>query len=97
MVMKIVEEIKKKIYELGDDGRLVSMQLEELIGGLEKEELQLIKDYQIKDDPAEEILESLSKLGHEDLIKEQAIAKILGYETSENFEELAVYPKDIEF
>ena len=93
MVMKIVEEIKKKIYELGDDGRLVSMQLEELIGGLEKEELQLIKDYQIKDDPAEEILESLSKLGHEDLIKEQAIAKILGYETSENFEELAVYPK----
>ena len=86
-------EMKKKIYELGDDGRLVSMQLEELIGGLEKEELQLIKDYQIKDDPAEEILESLSKLGHEDLIKEQAIAKILGYETSENFEELAVYPK----
>ena len=78
MVMRIVEEIKKKIYELGDDGRLVSMQLEELIGGLEKEELQLIKDYQISDDSAEEILEELSKLGHE---------------ASENFEELAVYPK----
>ena len=93
MVMRIVEEIKKKIYELGDDGRLVSMQLEELIGGLEKEELQLIKDYQISDDSAEEILEELSKLGHEELIKEQAIAKILGYEASENFEELAVYPK----
>ncbi len=36
MVKRIVEEIKKKIYELGEDGRLVSMQLEELIGGLEK-------------------------------------------------------------
>ena len=38
MVMKIVEEIQRQIYELGEDGRLVNMQLEELIGGLEKEE-----------------------------------------------------------
>lgn len=93
MVMKIVEEIQKNIYELGDDGRLVSMQLEELIGGLNKEELQLIKDYKVKDDEAEEILEQLSKLGHEELMKEQTIAKLLGYESFENFEELAVYPK----
>ena len=57
MVMKIVEEIQKKIYELGNDGRLVNMQLEELIGGLEKEELQLIKDYKVKENDAEEILE----------------------------------------
>ena len=93
MVMKIVDEIKKKIYELGEDGRLVSMQLEELIGGVEKEELYLVKDYQVNEISAEEILEQLSKLGHEDLIKEQAIAKILGYESFENFEDLAVYPK----
>ena len=93
MVMKIVEEIRKKIYELGEDGRLVSMQLEELIGGLEKEELQLIKDYIVKDINAEEVLEQLSKLEHEELMKLPAIAKILGYESFENFEELAVYPK----
>ncbi len=93
MVMKIVEEIKKQIYELGEDGRLVNMQLEELIGGLEKEELQLIKDYQVKEESAELILEQLAKLSHEDLMKEQAIAKNLGYESFENFEELAVYPK----
>ena len=72
MVMKIVEEIKKQIYELGNDGRLVNMQLEELIGGLAKEELLLVKDYQVNDTMAEEIL---------------------GYESFENFEELAVYPK----
>lgn len=93
MVMKIVEEIQKQIYELGDDGRLVNMQLEELIGGLEKEEIQLIKDYMVKETNAEEILEQLSKLEHEELMKLQSIAKILGYETFENFEELAVYPK----
>ena len=62
MVMKIVEEIQKKIYELGDDGRLVNMQLEELIGGLEKEKTQLIKDYMVKEVQAEEILEELDEL-----------------------------------
>ena len=93
MVMKIVEEIKKQIYELGNDGRLVNMQLEELIGGLAKEELLLVKDYQVNDTMAEEILEQLSNLNHEDLRKEPIIAKILGYESFENFEELAVYPK----
>lgn len=93
MVMKIVEEIKKKIYELGEDGRLVSMQLEELIGGLEKEEIQLIKDYVVAETPIDKILEQLSLLSHEELMKLSAIAKILGYESFENFEELAVYPK----
>lgn len=93
MVMRIVDEIQRKIFELGDDGRLVSMQLEELIGGLEKEELQLIKDYMVKDVKAEEILEQLSKLDYEELMKMVAIAKFLGYESFENFEELAVYPR----
>ena len=93
MVMRIVDEIQRKIYELGDDGRLVSMQLEELIGGLEKEELLLIKDYTVKDIKAEDVLEQLSKLDYEELMKLPSIAKILGYESFENFEELAVYPK----
>ena len=94
MVMKIVDEIQKKIYELGNDGRLVNMQLEELIGGLRKEELNLVKDYMVKEDvQAEEILDNLSKLEHEELIEQQSIAKILGYESFENFEELAVYPR----
>ena len=93
MVMRIVEEIQKKIYELGDDGRLVNMQLEELIGGLEKEELQLIKDYLVREVEPEKILEELSILEPEELMKLSVIAKILGYESFENFEELAVYPK----
>ena len=93
MVMQIVDEIQRKISELGEDGRLVTMQLEELIGGLEKEELQLIKDYQVNSQKAEEILEQLSRMDYEELMKLPAIAKTLGYESFENFEELAVYPK----
>ena len=93
MLMRIVDEIQRQINELGNDGRLVKMQLEELIGGLEKEEIQIIKDYQIKNLEAEEILEQLSKLEYEELMNLSNIAKILGYEISENFEELAVYTK----
>ena len=93
MVMRIVDEIQKKIYELGEDGRLVSMQLEELIGGLEKEELLLIKDYTAKEIKEDDVIEQLSKLDYEELMKLLSIAKILGYESFENFEELAVYPK----
>ena len=93
MLMRIVDEIQRQINELGNDGRLVKMQLEELIGGLEKEEIQIIKDYQMKNLEAEEILEQLSKLEYEELMNLSNIAKILGYEISENFEELAVYTK----
>ena len=45
MVMRIADEIEENIYELGNDGRLVRMQLEELVGDLEKEEMLIIKDY----------------------------------------------------
>ena len=50
MVMQIVDEIEKQIAELGDDGRLVDMQLEQLIGGIEKEEELIIKDYLLVED-----------------------------------------------
>ena len=94
MVKRIVEEIKKKIYELGEDGRLVSMQLEELIGGLEKEELQLVKDYLVLEEiTPDKIIEHLENLTHEELMKQNTIAKLLGYESFENYEDLAVYPK----
>ena len=39
MVMNVADEVQKSIYELGEDGRLLEMQLEELIGDLEVEEL----------------------------------------------------------
>lgn len=94
MVMQIVMEIQKQVAELGVDGRLVSMQLEQLIGGIEKEELLIVKDYSLKSkQTAEEIIEELSNMEYEELIKEINIAKILGYEIFENYEEVNVYPK----
>ena len=96
MVMRIVEEIQRQIYELGSDGRLVDMQLEELIGGLEKEELLIIKDYMVrgrKKRTAETIIQNLSELPYEELSNESVIAKLLGYETFDNYDEIGVYTK----
>ncbi len=92
-VMMVVEEVKKSIYQLGTDGRLVQMQLDELIGGLENEELLMIKDYlaQTKRKTPEKVLEEIRKTGAN--INEIIIAKVLGYENFENYEEIAVYPK----
>ena len=96
MVMRIVEEIQRQIYELGSDGRLVNMQLEELIGGLEKEELLIIKDYIVpgkKKRTPEKVIQSLEELPYEDLSKDAVIAKLLGYETFDNYDEIGVYTK----
>jgi len=96
MVMRIVEEIQRQIYELGSDGRLVSMQLEELVGGLEKEELLIIKDYMVqgkKKKTPETVIRNLEELEYEDLSKESTIAKLLGYETFDNYDEIGVFTK----
>ena len=96
MVMRIADEIKRQIYELGNDGRLVKMQLDELIGGLEKEELLIIKDYMTatkKKKTPDKILEELSEIQYEDIMKETTISKILGYETFDNYDEVGVYTK----
>ena len=97
MVKRIVDEIQNSIYQLGADGRLVNMQLQELIEGLQKEEELIVKDYLIVDPKEkitiEDIIEELSKLSYEELRNLSNIAKIIKYEFVAGYEEVAVYPK----
>lgn len=92
-LMKIKEEIERAIYELGVDGRLIKMQLDELIEGLEEEELLIIKDYTTPNKRKDEnrMLQEIKKI--DGVNKSLEIAKILGYQNFEDYEELAVYPK----
>ncbi len=95
MVMNVVDEVQKAIYELGEDGRLLEMQLEELVGDLEKEELLMIKDYMVvsRRRSPDKVLEEIRKLSYEELMKSQVIAKLLGYEDFDNYDEVGVYTK----
>lgn len=95
MTMRMAEEVKKRIIELGEEGRLVDIQLDELIGGLEKEEKLIIKDYIApgKKRTVQKVFTQILEVGYEDLMKQSIIAKLLGYEDFDNYDEVAVYPK----
>ncbi len=79
----------------GEDGILVKMQLEELIEDLPQEELLIVKDYIAPSRRlvAEKILENIKNISQEEFIKSDTIAKALGYEQFDNYEEVAVYPR----
>lgn len=95
MVMKISEEVNRAIYELGADGFLVKMQLEELIENLPNEELLIIKDYMApaKRMVPEKILNLIRQNAKDGFIDSNTIAKLLGYDVFEDYEEIAVYPR----
>lgn len=79
MVMRIVEEIKKYIVELGNEGRLISMQLNELIKYIERDGILLIKDYCNDEADGDEIYKEVQKLSAEELIDLDNLSKLLGH------------------
>lgn len=79
MVMRIVCEIETYICELGNEGRLISMQLEELIKGIEQEGVLLIRDYCSDPSNFEKVCKNIEKLSSADLLDLDIIAKTIGY------------------
>src|SRR4051812_1637655 len=79
MVRRIAEEIDGYIVELGVDGRLVLLQLEELMGGVDDDRRHVIKDY-FRDDAAwhlDNALHCLGDLSTEQLLDLKAVAAVL--------------------
>ena len=95
MVNRVAEQVKRSIYELGADGVLAKMQLEELIEDLPQEELLIIKDYIAPSRRLlpEKILQNIRLCSQNELIQSEIIARFLGYEQFDNYEEVAVYPR----
>jgi diadenylate cyclase len=63
MVRRIAEEVDGYSIELGTDSRLVRLQLEEMLAGVEEERRQIMRDY-LPPDPTWGVGEGLSALGH---------------------------------
>ncbi len=95
MVLRIANEIEKYINELGSEGRLVSMQLEELIVFVRIDGRYVIEDYRINIDSKdiETINKELRDLSSEELLDLTHIAKILGYTCDINTIDLPVMPR----
>lgn len=94
MVMRIVKEIEKYISELGAEGRLISMQLEELVAHVEDEGLLVIKDYFVSEGTKtpEGIEAEIRQWSQEELLDLVEISRLLGYGASLSSLEHSVSP-----
>ncbi|WNB91997.1 DNA integrity scanning diadenylate cyclase DisA [Bacillus sp. NEB1478] len=94
MVLRIKNEIIKYVNELGVEGRLIRIQMEELVSNIEEEALLLIKDY-MKDSNSDPfaILRQLNKLSSEELFDESVIMKLLGFSAGMNIQDETIHPR----
>ncbi|WP_432404617.1 DNA integrity scanning diadenylate cyclase DisA [Wukongibacter sp. M2B1] len=92
MVMRIANEVEKYINELGSEGRLVSMQLEELIVFVKEDREYVIKDYRIDNEEytIDFIMTKLRNFSSEELLDLPSIARILGYSYDINILDIPV-------
>ncbi len=94
MVRRIAEEIEGYIVELGSDGRLARLQLDELLAGVEDERRDVVRDYLPDDDPnlADEAVAALGTISTERLLLPQTVASVLEVADSMDLD-LSVQPR----
>jgi diadenylate cyclase len=97
MVRRIAGEIESYVVELGTDGRLLTLQLDELIAGVDPDRELIARDY--LPSPAgrrirtvEQVLDELDELDSLELLDHAAVARALGYGSGEGLD-AAVSPR----
>ena len=94
MVLNNGQEIENYIMELGNEGRLVKMQLDELVSNVEEEAILIIKDYsRFPDKTPNEIFDTIKKSFQEEVADAVTIARILGLGTSPSILDMQVAPR----
>lgn len=78
LVLRIVREVDRYVLELGTEGRLVNMQLEELAGNVAEEFLLVLRDYAAPELEPEQIATTLSAFPADDLPDLAMVAKLMG-------------------
>jgi diadenylate cyclase len=95
LVTRMAVEIERYIVELGTEGRLIEMQLEETMVGVATDKSALIRDYSVQDSEQNlaTVLQSLSRLPHEDVLDFGRLAELLGYDRKLNTLDFPVGPR----
>jgi len=89
MVTRIAREIEDYVLELGTDGRLLSLQLEELVTGVDLDRELVVRDYLPigkKSRTSQEVLADLERLNATELVDVNAVARALGLGTNEHLD-----------
>ncbi|MEV4411582.1 DNA integrity scanning diadenylate cyclase DisA [Catellatospora sp. NPDC049609] len=96
MVRRISDEIAGYVVELGTDGRLLSLQLDEMMAGVDADRTLVIRDYLPpgrKTRTADEALVELDLLSASELIDLVSVAKAMGYPATTEALDAAVSPR----
>src|SRR3989454_8596637 len=81
LTSRMAERITRDCVELGSEGRLIRLQLEELVGNVPAERDAVVRDYHAAGHDAEATLalEGLRALRYHDLLEFDRLAELLGY------------------
>jgi diadenylate cyclase len=95
LVTRMAVEIERYIVELGSEGRLIEMQLEETMVGAAAEKAALVRDYlsNYSDEAFAAALEEIGRLAHQDLLDFGRLAELLGYDRKLNTLDYPVAPR----
>ncbi len=96
MVLRIEDELVRYVVELGVDGRLLSLQLEELMGGVHTDRELIVRDYLPSGRRARSLrtaLTELDSLSATDLLDLTLVARALGYPPTPEALDMAVSPR----
>lgn len=88
MVRRIAEEIEGYIVQLGTDGRLAHLQLEELMAGVEDERRHVVRDYLPADDEdrVDDAMVSLASLPTDEVLNPNAVTAVLDLQEGADLE-----------
>ena len=86
LVTRMAVEVERYIVELGTEGRLIEMQLEETMVGVAADKTALIRDYSVEDSEQNltAVLQALSRMPHQDVLDFGRLAELLGYDRKLN-------------
>jgi diadenylate cyclase len=95
MVRRIADEIEGFVVELGTDGRLLALQLDEMLAGVEEDRGLLVRDYlpSGRRRSGEEVLGDLRALSATELLDLSAVARCYGLPTSPDALDSPVSPR----
>jgi diadenylate cyclase len=95
MVTRMAVELERYIVELGTEGRLIEMQLEETMVGVAADKAALVRDYSVEDteENLTNVLETLAHLSHQDVLDFGRLAELLGYDRKMNTLDFPVAPR----
>jgi diadenylate cyclase len=95
LVTRMAVEIERYIVELGTEGRLIEMQLEETMVGVASDKAALLHDYLAEpdDEAFAAALDGVARLPHQDLLDFGRLAEISGYDRKVNTLDFPVSPR----